>query len=449
MSFVEKVYRKMPVPLQSVMITVRGAQLVRQRYGRAYRQHKAALPALLTQPYERLRDYQLRELRELIGYAKARSPYYARTLRDIDPDSIRSVEDLERLPVLEKEELRAHCEEIYTVPGREAIEAHTGGTTGKSLIVRYTRRDFQHRMAELDFFRETHGARHGMRRASFSGKHVVQEENPRVFWRTNRVLNQRFYSTFHLAPENLQRYIDDLNAFQPQVIDGYTSCIVDLCQYVLSSGQRFAFAPVAIFPTSETLYPHRREILRQALGVEPRDQYASAEGAPLITECSRGELHYQIQTGVIEADAEGEALVTSFSTHGTPLIRYRVGDRVLFKEGRCSCGWNTPLVEGIEGRNIDYLISPTRGRIYASNIVSAVKDLPNSVIQTQFVQHSPTHVQVNVVVDPGRFGEGQKAIIVAEVKRRLGAEMGVEVVTVPVIERAASGKQRFIVNELV
>lgn len=79
-------------------------------------------------------------------------------------------------------------------------------------------------------------------------------------------------------------------------------------------------------------------------------------------------MHIQPLTGVFEVvdenmqpAQEGEILVTSFTTEGTPLIRYRIGDRITLipKDKQCACGSCFPLVEKIEGRSTDYIFSPT------------------------------------------------------------------------------------------
>lgn len=71
-----------------------------------------------------------------------------------------------------------------TIDLHHAIEGHTGGTTGKSLIVYFTKEDFQKRMAYLDNFREMHGAKNRMRRATFSGKNIMplKDENKNIFY---------------------------------------------------------------------------------------------------------------------------------------------------------------------------------------------------------------------------------------------------------------------------
>lgn len=446
----ERIYSLLPIWAQDVAITVMGARLALQRYGVEYWSYKRRLPGIYSLPLDDAMSLQLDLLKSFLIFAKRRSPFYAELYKGFDPTSLRSLGDLKALPVIDKETLRQNAERIYTVPRFLAIEGHTGGTTGKSLVVRFTRGDMQRRMAELDYFRERFGARHRMRRATFSGKHLIpdRDEQKHVFWRTNYVLNQRFYSTFHLTWGNMGYYVENLNSYRPEIIDGFTSCIVDICKYVASSGGSLHFRPIAVFPTSEPLFPDQRQIIREVLGVEPRDQYASSEGAPFIFECREGSLHYALHTGVIETDSDGEALVTSFTTHGTPLIRYRIGDRIVVGNRRCSCGWDTPVIEAIEGRAIDYLYSRERGRIYSPNLANVVKQFPNSVIQTQFVQESPERIVVRLVVDKKRFDiESDAKVVLEQTRARLGRNIEVQVRVVDEIERAASGKTRFVVNE--
>lgn len=100
-----------------------------------------------------------------------------------------------------------------------------------------------------------------------------------------------------------------------------------------------------------------REVIERAFGAKVRDQYASSEGAPFVWECEYGHYHYDVTTGIIEQmEGSNEVLVTSFTTYGTPLIRYRIGDSMVFSKSNdlCECGFNTPLVESIEGRAIDF-----------------------------------------------------------------------------------------------
>src|SRR3546814_12220855 len=74
---------------------------------------------------------------------------------------------------------------------------------------------------------------------------------------------------------------------------------------------------------------------------------------------------------------EGEILVTSFTTRGTPLIRYRIGDRISLapEDYRCPCGSCFPVVKQIDGRSSDFIWSPENGKVNLGNISNCTKDV--------------------------------------------------------------------------
>ena len=66
-------------------------------------------------------------------------------------NQIKTTEDLKKLPIVDKEMLRKNIHECFTLSNKNSeLEGHTGGTTGKSLVVLYTIEDQMKRMATLD-----------------------------------------------------------------------------------------------------------------------------------------------------------------------------------------------------------------------------------------------------------------------------------------------------------
>lgn len=80
---------------------------------------------------------------------------------------------------------------------------------------------------------------------------------------------------------------------------------------------------------AKTIFPHHRELVECVFKCPIRDQYASLEGAPFISECSHGKLHYRMDSGIIELVNSDESLVgdiavTSFTTYAPPCeVPYR------------------------------------------------------------------------------------------------------------------------------
>ncbi|UOQ95060.1 phenylacetate--CoA ligase family protein [Halobacillus shinanisalinarum] len=447
----EKLYNLSPIFIQNILISLYGYKLKRERYSKYYKNKMGELRKRVEPKFDYY-GYQLDQLNKFLDYAKKNSVYYSKLISSRSLP-LKSVEEIKDIPVLEKEDIRKNIEEIVSIPKSGGIKSQTGGTTGKSLTVYYTNRDMQERMAYLDYFKEKHGIRKGMKRASFGGRTMVPlKQKKKVFWRYNLPLKQMLFSSFHLSEENIPYYIKALNKFKPHSLDGFPSVILQIAKYALRNNIKFTFKPIAIFPNAETLLSEDKKIIEKAFNSIVRDQYASSEGAPFITECPYGSLHLNIDTGVFESvnvrGNVGEIYVTSFTTRGTPLIRYKIGDSVEFKEGICSCGAKTPIIKRIIGRSMDYLYSEERGAVNSPNIANTVKKLPHSVKNIQFVQNEYDRIIVNVVRDDTLYKEEHTNIIIKELQKRLGEKLYFEVRFLDKIPVQNSGKTRFIINNL-
>lgn len=435
------------------MTTGSGLQKNRNRYGKEYWDYRKFLEDFDTWSLEKKLEYRDKQLHKFINYSAKNSEFYSHLYEGIELETIRSSENLKALPVVDKEMLRAHIDNVYTVTREDSTEGHTGGTTGKSLVVRITASDSMERMAQLDHFKARHGFENRkMRRATFMGKHIVPPRKTKsVFWRYNAASKQMLYSTFHITENNLPYYVESLNKFKPQALDGFFTSMVDIASYILRNDIKLDFRPVAIFPTSETVTESGRRLLEEAFGAKVYDQYASSEGAPFITECQAGTLHIEPASGVFEHRNENtdEVLVTSFTTHGTPLIRYAIGDSmVLGPNLACNCGIESPTVVSIQGRNDDFLYRPDGAKINGGNIANLFKNLPNVVIRAQLVQERMDAITILLEVDTKRYRSEHEALLREEFQHKFGPDSHLLIKVVDEIPRAASGKHRLILNRV-
>jgi len=440
------IYKKSPIWFQNFIISVYGYKLYKQRYGKEY---------LFWLKYYKEKDYsdlenelanQEKEFISFFNYVSKQSPFYKDLYKNIS--NVKTIKDLTKLPVVNKEMFRKKLEDVYTISGNIGLTSFTGGTTGKALKVIFTNEDFQKRMAYLDAFKWRVGIEDvfKVKKATFSGRSIVFNQNTKIFWRNNFAYNQRLYSTFHLTEENLPYYISNLNKFKPEVVNGFVSSIYEMANFILRKSIKLSFKPKAIFTTSETLTNVHREVIEKVFKCKIYNQYASAEGAPFITECVQGNLHYNLDTGIIERDNNGGMIVTSFTTSGTPLIRYDIGDIVEFKQGVCECGSSHPLVNSISGRKVDYLHSKISGKISLSHLADVIKGNPNSIIKMQFVQKSIDEIDVRIVVDMNLFIPEHETTIMAEMIYRFGDEVKINIIKVDDIEKEKSGKYSIIKN---
>ncbi len=135
---VMKIYDRLPVPAQDLACSLKGAQIRRNRYGRAFSYYLQQYEERGSWSYDRLCEYRDRRLRRLMKHCYDTVPYYRKMFDSlgIDYRQIRRLEDLQRLPVLDKQTVNENYQDFITTakPRSKIITSHTSGTTGSGFV---------------------------------------------------------------------------------------------------------------------------------------------------------------------------------------------------------------------------------------------------------------------------------------------------------------------------
>ena len=447
-----RIYYRLPVFFQNIAISFYGLMLYIGRYTGVYHRYLKLFSRNKHHKLEKELRIQNKRFLKLLHYAVEKSPFYQEFYRDVPLQEIKSVKDINKLPVLSKEILKENIGSIYTISKGKSLHFSTGGTGGVPLVVRKRPRDVQQRMAYLDAYKLTFGYRNNrMKSARFFGKKIV-EDNPKrpIFWRTNYPLRQRLYSTYHLTEKNLPFYVNDLNRYKPQAIDGFVSAIYTIAKFMEQNCITPTFTPKAVFTTSETVLPFHRETIEKVFHCPLSDQYASNEGAPFIIQCSKGSYHEAIDTGIFEhipTEKGIKLLVTGFDTFGTPLIRYDIGDMIILEEGMtCSCGSVHPVILGIAGREVEYL-ETGKGRFSQVQLSVLISQLSGAVKQLQFRQKRDGSLEILCILSDHSMKENDEKTIKSTIEQFFGSNTTFKLHFTDTIDRAPSGKYQLIVKE--
>lgn len=453
----EKIYQILPHFFQNILITAYNFFAYQKRYGGKYKKYLTLFKSTSTLPLDALVEIQNKEFKKLINFATTNSTFYTKLYKDIDIATIQTVDDIGQLPLVDKELLRTSTTEAYTISKSDGIISKTGGTTGKSLEIVFTVDDMQKRFAMLDNFRSNFGYRLGEKTAWFSGKNLLTNSDigKNRFWKTDYLYKVKYYSTFHIKEEYLRHYLDDLIRFQPKFMVGFPSSIIEIARFGIKNKISFPENTItAIFPTAETITEEIRQVIESFFKTKIYDQYASSEGAPFIFQCTKNSLHLELQSGVFEVLNDenkpvsmGKLVVTSFSTYGTPLIRYDIGDSVELSEGQCTCGNNNPLVKQILGRIDDYIYSIQNGKINLGNVSNTLKDT-SGIIKFQAIQNQLEAIEIKVVTDKNVFDSKVESIFMKNWRDRVGEGMKIELHYVDDIPVEKSGKYRMVKNNI-
>lgn len=442
------IYDHSPIAFQNLMVSVQGKLFEKQRYTSYYYDELEKLRSC-KHPFE-LQKERMQEFYHLI---KNQSEYYKEILENFSNEI--DLKNLEKYPSLTKEVVRTNIEKLITVPiSKKLITIKTGGSTGKSLKVYSNAYDMSRKIAYLDYFKEQHGVYKGMRRASIGGKKIIpNNQKKKIFWRYNESLNQLLFSAYHADQSNLKFYINKLNDFRPETLDGFPTVLHRISQYILENNTKLTFQPIAIFPTAEALTEEMRKDIEKAFKCPVRNQYASSEGSPFITENTNGEYEIGAMSGYFELQKiEGkiyELIVTGFYTTTTPLFRYKIGDSVeLYEELPENYTQKDIKIKRIIGRNNDFLKSKERGIVTNAHLSTSLKVLGNSVIDSQFIQNKLDVIEVKLVVD----NKADKTKIKCDLKKELALTFGdkteFKIDFVDSIELTNGGKKRFAINNL-
>jgi len=453
-----QIYHRMPHQLRSIAATLRGAYLHSWRYG--VETERLVAEAIEREQWsrERWKLWQAERLAFVLHRAATRVPYYrdqwtARRLRG----DIRSFEQLENWPLLEKESIRKnpHAFVADDCQTRRMFHEYTSGTTGKPLDLWWSRQTVRAWYALFEArWRRWYGVTMFDRWAILGGQLVVPTSQSRPpFWVWNIALKQLYMSSYHLSRGNIPLYLDALKRHRIVYLFGYTSALYELACEALRLGRTDMKMTVAI-ANAEPVFPYQRETISRAFQCPVRATYGMAEIVAAAGECNVGALHVWPEVGLLEmfedgnvtpGALQGEIVSTGLINADMPLIRYRVGDMATLRTDSigCSCGRTMPLMDEIEGRNDDILLTVDGRRIGRLDPVFKVR-LP--IREAQIIQESLSKIRVLVVPDDG-FSNSAANEIIEQIQARLGK---IEVVTEPVekIPRTANGKFQAVRSKL-
>jgi phenylacetate-CoA ligase len=452
---VERIYYKCPAAVQNVAVSLYGLHLKNQRSGGKYLRYVRALEQSETLSAEEMQRLQIDELQRLLSHSFATVPFFRKCAKEqgLSADMFSKAEDLKRLPVIPKERLRAAPDEFLSDLYRgKTFKLSTSGTSGKPLSI-YCDKDSRRRhYAFWQRFRKWFGILPGMKRATFFGRIIIPADHRHPpFWRYDAFQNNYLFSSYHMSNDNLKCYYEALLEIQPQEIIGYPSSLFLLAKYMKKNHLRDV-RPVAVFTTAETLLAHQRALIEDVFQQKIADQYGCTEMALFMSQCEKGSYHVHPEHGIVEVldqkgnsvgpGEPGEAVCTGFVNYAMPMIRYRLGDRLIAGTEGCACGRQFPVVKQLLGRADDILIAPDGrplGRL--DPIFKGLTD----IYETQILQTAPDRLTLKMVADQN-FSRKKKDELLYEVRKRTGNEMRIDMEMVGEIPKDRNGKFRSVIS---
>ncbi|KGO33021.1 phenylacetate--CoA ligase, partial [Desulfobulbus sp. Tol-SR] len=383
----------------------------------------------------------------------------------VKPDDIRTLADLQKLPFTYKDDLRDNYPfGLFTVPLDEVVRVHaSSGTTGKSTVVGYTRKDIDtwaNVMARAmtcagagrgDIVHNAYG--YGLFTGGLGAHYGAERLGAAVI---------------PVSGGNTKRQITIMQDFGPTVLMSTPSYALNLADTMEAMGVDPATLSlrIGIFgaePWSENM----REEVEKKLNIRAVDIYGLSEviGPGVAMECleTSGGLHIfedhflpeviDPDTGRVLPPGElGELVFTTLTKEAIPLIRYRTKDMSRLFYETCACGRTLVRMEKVSGRTDDMLI--IRGvNVFPSQVehvlvgIEGVEPHYQIVVERQGnldTMQVRVEVSDNVFSDEIRILENLAKKIQVEIKDMLGVTCTVKLVEPRTIQRSEGKAQRVI-----
>lgn len=290
--------------------------------------------------------------------------YFGNMYRELGITEIKTAEDFEKLPFVDKAELRnAYPLGIQAVPDEEIVRIHSSsGTTGKPVIIPYTAKDVDDWAAMFARCYET---------AGITKQDRIQITPGYGLWTAGigfqAGCEKLGAMAIPMGPGNTEKQLQMMKDLKSTVICATSSYALLLAEEINKRGMKKDICLTKGVIGSERWSDKKREYISGELGIELYDIYGLTEiygpGIGINCNCQTG-MHYwddylyieiiDPETGKTVADGEeGEIVITTLVKEGAPLLRFRTHDLSRIIPGECPCGSRYPRLDVIRGRSDD------------------------------------------------------------------------------------------------
>lgn len=404
-------------------------------------------------------ELQKRELAFFLHYIKDNSLFF----QDRIPNTISKdncIDILKLLPVTNKQTIRENGFNYYSKEINEQWPnwLNTGGSTGtpfkfpslikgnyEGICQRLLYREMGSKGSLLDLI------------VSVDGTRISEElQQKNIYWQKEAFsfpFGKYCLSTIYMNQSTLPYYVSFLNTIKPSILRGYPSGIVELARFIESQCCRVEFKLKGIYLTSESFDKETEEIIAKVFNCKVYGQYGHTEGSIFAVKYPDKEEYLTSplygfteildeNNNHVKLGETGRIVVTGFSHHGTPFVRYDTGDLGCYggvmKDGSF-------IIKSLMGRTIDYVINTKNEKIFLVGFIFGghLKAF-NHINKWQIEQSEKGRITLRIVKGEG-FGKSNEE----EILRLFASkDIVVDIVYVEAIERTIRGKEKFLIQNI-
>jgi phenylacetate-CoA ligase len=391
---------------------------------------------------EEIKKYKDKSFKKIVKYAYTVPLYHDKYKKaGIHPDDIKGIDDIKKLPMISKNDLRDNFPDKILPVGYKKENAQvicSGGTTGKPVYVFY---DFEIATRSTPLgVRIYKYLNLNWRKSRFVYVGELSENRAGKVYDKNFLSHVRTFLSLNNVMEidinkPMKEIIQQLDVLQPDSIHSYPT-VFQYLAYLKTKGYGKNLKPKILSSTGTRLDDYTKTYVENAFGCPVLNLYASIEaGGSIAFECLHRKWHINYDFFEIEAvdrngelvspGEKGQIVVTRLFGKGTPIIRYTgMEDWVSISEDEeCECGLQTPIFKnGVEGRIRNDIILPN-GKIFSAATFCAITPITQQlktykIKQYQIIQKKIDEIDILIVIDDDLRDVGPSVdLIIAKISK--------------------------------
>lgn len=405
-------------------------------------------------------DYQMKRLKELINYAYNNSAFYRKRIdvSGFDINTFRYPDQLKKIPKLTRDDLRNNLKGIVSKEFdlSKCSKSSSSGSTGDPIFCYHDKNGITANRASMLFSKTLGGYNAGDKWINIWG-------NPKtvnIDWKKKGnhvkklILNEIRFPAYSLKNKTQYEVLFKLiKKKKPEFIHGYTNAVFFFSKYLEEKNERISFIK-GVFTTAENLHEYQREKIQNFLG-PVYDHYGCSETNGIAAQTiydkyySILDPHVFVEYGdVIDSNTNSrKILVTDLDNRVLPFIRYENGDLVvpLGDNHATASDLNFSKFISIDGRTSDLITLPNGGNLvipsfFGSRMLKSIEG-----IKQYQVQKTKNKILVNLVIDE-KFKVESEKIILSTLKEYIPTEINYELVFNREIIYSNNGKYKLFID---
>jgi phenylacetate-CoA ligase len=360
---------------------------------------------------EENREIQRKKLYMLIKDASQNIPYYKRIIQEYNiqfsEDTI--FKDIKKFPLLTKDVIRNHFNELYKFRDHTYYRNTSGGSTGEPVIFYQDRDYFAWNTATKIFFDEWAGRKIGEPMVKLWGslRDILKGGQGFKGYLRQKLSGVTIISSSRMAEKDMYKYVQRINKIKPYLIFAYTNSIDEFACFI-KKHHLSIYSPQAIMTSAGVLFPEVCARIEKVFLAPVFNRYGSREVGDIACNCKTSfglhlipDIHYveivDENGKEVKQGESGEIIVTLLTNYTMPLIRYKIGDRGILSNKDCKCGHGLPLLEKVVGR-ITGNFKNKLGDYISGGLFFSLFYFIENIKQFQIIQEAIDYISINLVL---------------------------------------------------